>query len=173
MAIYFEHAFPELGASVFSNIIFHEIINATGFENDKKMKNLLKMFLNAFINVIETENGKLTIHSLETVVQSIKDETTFISSVKSIVQLVQKFGLCPTDEFGLFLGCLGIIIALASQLDPTPSPSIGLQRIISQTYELIFCTVLVPLWNGTNNAIENFFACDFIDALSVDNELIW
>ena len=168
MAAYFGQAFPNLRDTVYSNDIFHEIVKETGFENDKRMQKQLSVFYNAFISAIETEGGNLVVYSLEEVVNSIKDKNTFISSIKVIFQLVQNLDLRPTDKFGLFLGSLGIIIGLVSQLDISTPASIGLQRIISQTYNLIFCTVLAPLWNGTKNSIESFFECKFIDALNVD-----
>ena len=154
--------------TVYSNDIFYEIVRGTGFENDQRMQKQLFVFYNAFINAMETEDGKLVVYSLQEIVRPVKDRDTFISSVKLILQSVQNLDLKPTDQFGLFLGSLGIIIGLVSQLALPVPAFVGLQKIISQTYSLIFCTVLVPLWNGTKNPIKNFFQCKFINALNID-----
>lgn len=169
MATHPQNKFPETGgASVYSNTVFLEITRATDFEDDIEMQKHLDMFSNTFITMIETENGTFALQSLEGVVKSITDKDTFVSAVKLASQIVQKLDIDSTERFGLFLGCIGIIVALVSHPGPANSGSTELENIICETYQLILCTALVPFWNGTKNSIKNFFSCGFVEALNAE-----
>ena len=152
---------------MYSNTVFLEITRGTDFEDDTEMQKHLDMFSNTFINMIETENGTFVLQSLEEVVKSVTDKDTFVSAIKLASEMVQKLDIDSTERFGLFLGCIGIIIALVSHPGPSTSVSTELKNIISETYQLILCTALVPFWNGTRNSIENFFSCGFVEALNL------
>ena len=105
------------------------------------------------------------LRSLEGTVRLIKDKDSFVTAIQYTSQQVQKLEMGTKEKFSLFLGSIGIIIALIYHPGPATKLSNDLKMIISQTYELILCTALIPIWNGTENAIENFFSCRFVDAL--------
>ena len=155
-------------STVYSNTIFIEITKGTDFEEDQEMQKHLDVFSNTFVAMIETEDGIFVLQSLEETVKLLKDKQSFVSAVQLTSKLVTDLDITPKERFSLFLGCVGIIIALVSHPGPATIFSTELDNIISQTYELILFTALVPFWNGTKNSIENFFSCGFTDALSED-----
>lgn len=161
-----EDKISDPGATVYSNTIFLDITRGTDFEDDEKIKKYLDKYSETFVNLIETEHGTSVLGSLEDAVKLIKDKETFISAIQHTSKLVQNLEIEITEKFSLFLGCIGIIIALVSHPGPATKISNELRNVISQTYELILCTALIPLWNGTQNAIETFFSCSFVNALS-------
>ena len=152
-------------STVYSNTIFLEITKGTDFEDDKRMRKHLDVFSNTFVAMIETEDGIFVLQSLEETVKLLKDKQSFVSAVQLTSKLVTDLDINPTERFSLFLGGVGIIIALVSHPGPATILSTELENIISQTYELILCTALVPFWNGTKNSIENFFFCEFVQTL--------
>ena len=156
-------------STVYSNTVFLEITKGTDFEEDKRMRKHLDVFSNTFVSMIETEDGIFLLQSFEETVKLLKDKQSFVSSVQLTSKLVTELDINPTERFSLFLGCVGIVIALVSHPGPATILSTELKNIISQTYELIICTALVPFWNGTKNSIENLFLCEFIQTLSEDS----
>ena len=169
MEYYSEDKISNPTSTVYSNTIFLEITKGTDFEEDKRMRKHLDVFSNTFVTMIETEDGIFVLQSLEETVKLLKDKQSFVSSVQLTSKLVRELDINPTERFSLFLGCVGVVIALVSHPGPDTIFSTELENIISQTYELILCTALVPLWNGTKNSIENFFLCDFVQTLSQDS----
>lgn len=161
-----EDQISDPSATVYSNTIFLDIIRGTDFEENDTIKKYLDNYSEIFVSLIETEHGTFVLGSLEGTVKLIKDKATFVKAIQQTSQLVQRLGIGSKEQFSLFLGCIGIIIALISHPGPATKMSNELKIIISQTYELILCTALIPLLNGTQNAIENFFSCKFVDALS-------
>ena len=169
MAAHHKCKLQETRASVYSNTIFLDVAKGSDFEDDVEMQNHLDMLSNTFMNMIETENGRVVLQSLEGVVKLIKDKHTFVSAIQLTSQIVQKLDIDSRERFGLFLGCIGIIIALVSHPGPATPVSTELESIIFETYQLILYTALVPFWNGTRNSVENFFSCGFVDALKCDS----
>ena len=153
-------------ATVYSNTIFLDITRGTDFEEDESMKKCLDQLSETFVDLIETEHGTSILGSLEGSVKLIKDKQSFVTAIQYASQLVQKLDIGSEERFSLFLGCIGIIIALVSHPGPATKMSNELKNIISETYNLILCTALIPFWNGTQNALENFFSCKFLNALS-------
>ena len=161
-----EDRISDPGATVYSNTIFLDIARGTDFEEDARMKNYLDQLSKTFVDLIETEHGTSVLGSLEGSVKLIKDKESFVTAIQYASQLVQKLDIGPKERFSLFLGCIGIIIALVSHPGPATKISNELENVISKTYTLILCTALIPFWNGTQNALENFFSCKFLNALS-------
>ena len=152
-------------ATVYSNTIFFEITKGTDFEDDEEMQKHLDMFSNTFVEMIETEHGTFVLQSLEENVKAIHDQKSFVSSLQLISKLVQELDITSTEQFALFLGCVGIVIALVSHHGPATTISNDLEKSISLTYQLILYTALVPFWSRTTKSIENFFLCDFVNVL--------
>ena len=161
-----EDQISDPSATVYSNTIFLDITRGTDFEENEQIKKYLDHYSETFVSLIETEHGTFILRSLEGAVKLIKDKDSFVSAIQQTSQQVQMLEMGTKEQFSLFLGSIGIIIALISHPGPATKMSNDLKMIISQTYELILCTALIPLWNGTENAIENFFSCRFVDALS-------
>ena len=164
-----KNKFLDIGATVPSNTVFLEITRGTEFEDDTEMQKYIDMFSKVFADLIESKHGTFAIQSLDGAIKSIKNRQTFVSSVQLTSRLVQKLDIDPAETCGLFVGCIGIIITLVSHPGPDTTVSTELQDIISQTYQLIFYTALVPFWNGTRNSIANFFSCEFVKALDIGN----
>ena len=162
----YERKSPGSGTSVYSNRIFVDLIKDTDFERDERIQLLLDSISIAFVDLIKTEHGTFILQSLEGTIKSIKDGNGFRIAIQLTSQVVQEINLTTEERFALFLGCVGIIVALVSHHGPATTVSAEIEKMISKTNELILCTVILPLRNGTTRAIENFFACEFVAALN-------
>ena len=140
----------------------HYVSKETDFENDSEMLKHLDIFCDIFRKIIKSETGTFVLQSIEGAVKSIKDKHSFVSAVKLTSEVVHTLNIDSTDKFGLFLGCIGIIIAFASHPGPDTTVSKELQKIISQTYQLILYTALVPFWSGTRNSIGEYTIKDWV-----------
>ena len=166
MAARFLMNFPESGLVIHTNAVFREFINKTDFGKDKKMQQLMDSLCEDFMKLVEMEECKSVQQALETISQSISDQESFITSTKILLKLAQEtHSFSSQDQLALFLGSLGIIVSLVTNSGPSDLVLADLKKVVSQAYDLIFYAVLVPLWNGTENATDNFFACGFIDTL--------
>ena len=157
---------PSCGTSVYSNRIFVDLTKDTDFERDERIQKLLDSMSLAFVDLIKTEHGTFILQSLEGTIKTIKDGAGFRMAIQLTARIVQEIDITSEERFALFLGCVGIIVALVSHHGPATTVSAEIEKIISKTYELIFCTVILPIRNGTKRAIENFFACEFVSALN-------
>ena len=157
---------PSSGTSVYSNRIFVDLTKDTDFERDERIQKLLDSISINFVDLIKTEHGTFILQSLEGTIKTIKDGDGFRMAIQLTSRIVQEIDITSEERFALFLGCVGIIVALVSHHGPATTVSAEIEKIISKTYELIFCTVILPIRNGTKRAIENFFACEFLMALN-------
>ena len=157
---------PSCGTSVYSNRIFVDLTKDTDFERDERIQKLLDSISITFVDLIKTEHGTFILQSLEGTIKTIKDGAGFRMAIQLTSRIVQEIDITSEERFALFLGCVGIIVALVSHHGPATTVSAEIEKMISRTYELILCTVILPLRNGTTRAIENFFACEFVAALN-------
>ena len=157
---------PSCGTSVYSNRIFVDLTKDTDFERDERIQKLLDSISLTFVDLIKTEHGTFILQSLEGTIKMIKDGDGFRIAIQRTSHIVQEINLTTDERFALFLGCVGIIVALVSHHGPATTVSAEIEKMISKTYELILCTVIIPLRNGTTRTIENFFACAFVSALN-------
>ena len=157
---------PSCGTSVYSNRIFVDLAKGTDFERDERIQKLLDTISLTFSDLIKTQHGTFVLQSLEGTIKTIKDGDGFRMAIQLTSRIVQEIDITSEERFALFLGCVGIIVALVSHHGPATTVSAEIEKIISKTYELIFYTVILPIRNETIRAIENFFACEFVTALN-------
>lgn len=138
--------------------VFRDIARGTSFENDPAMQRHLDDFALAFVNVAGTQEGVQMLQSLEGIGKSIKDRNGFIDSVTMMFRLAQKIGSDPMVQFGLFLGLVGVVVALVAHFGPVGLVSTGLSQVMRRLYTMIFASALGPLVKGTRSAIRGFFS---------------
>jgi len=148
---------PSSGTRVDPTSVFKDITRGTSFENDPAMRGHLDGFAKAFLSVARTEQGQEMLFSLEGIGKAIKDRNGFVDTVTMMFRLAQKVGSDPMVQFGLFLGLVGVVLALVAHFGPVGLASCGIQQVMRSLYRMLFASALGPLIKGTRSAIASFF----------------
>jgi len=148
---------PGSGTKVDPAAIFKDITKGTSFENDPRMRGHLNGFTKAFLNVAGTQEGQQMLLSLEGIGKAVKDQNGFIDTITMMFRLAQKIGSDPMVQFGLFLGLIGVIVALVAHFGPVGLASCGIRQVMRSLYRMLFASALGPLVKGTKSAIASFF----------------
>jgi len=148
---------PGSGTRVDPASIFKDITKGTSFEADPRMRAHLDGFANAFLNVAGTAEGQQMLYSLEGIGKAVKDRNGFIDTITMMFRLAQKIGSDPMVQFGLFLGLIGVVVALVAHFGPVGLASCGIRQVMRSLYRMLFASALAPLINGTKSAIASFF----------------
>ena len=151
---------PKSGLSIDPTSIFREIVRGTSFENDPAMTEHLNVFADAFHNVARTKQGEQMLNALEGIGMAVKDSNGFVDSITVMFRLAQKIGSDPMVQFGLFVGLIGVVVAVVAHFGPVGLASTGLKKMMRSLYRTLFVTAIAPLVKGTKSAIASFFKDD-------------
>ena len=135
---------------------FKELLVGTSYEHNKGVQDNLQQLSNAFVYIGESEEGKDMMTRLEELCSKVKSEGGLFHAFKVAWRLAKFICEDPWIQFGLFLGIIGIIIALLAHFGFNWLGLPGLGSKVRDFAVSIIVKALVPLQKGVNNAVENY-----------------